>query len=142
MKEHTIANANIDTVETKLKALRRERNSLREIAAAAETAANKAFDDYASAVCRTFCESVHTKFPREVRDIIYGYLYQNAVTKINSSYFETNALPTGCAAPAHLWKPQMLGVGMYRELCEHFFRSASFDALDNFDLLAEFRVTD
>lgn len=122
--------------------MRRERNGLREIAATAKTVANAAFDDHTSTVCRTLCESIYDKFPREVRDIIYGHLYKSVVTRINKAYFEIHAVPTQCAAPAHLWRPEMLGVGMHHELCEHFFRSASFNALANFDLLAEFRVTD
>lgn len=121
---------------------RQERNSLREIAAAAKTSAQKAFDDHVNTVCRTLCNVVHAKFPREVRNIIYGFLFHSTTVQVAESYFKIDAVPARCDAPTHLWNAQMLGEDMHREFCEHFFRSIRFDCLDNFKLLAEFRTTD
>ena len=132
----------MDACETKLRVIRRERKTLREAAINNNTKTEIAFENFATTTCRAFCESVYTKFSREVRDMIYSHLYQKTVIEVTPAYFEIDAPPACCNVSPHLLNAQMLGEAMHREFWEHFFYSNSFEFHADFALLPEFRVTD
>ncbi|KAH6629211.1 hypothetical protein C7974DRAFT_472063 [Boeremia exigua] len=140
-KSQAIAKAKVDATETKLKALRRERKKLQQVAADADTSAEQAFQDYANTVCRELCDAVYNSLPREVRDMIYGYLYEEQSWDVTDAYFDLDAVPTKYCAPAHMWKPSAAGEALHRELCEHFFRSNKY-CFYKASFMPEFRAID
>ena len=142
VKEQIAASMSLGACETKLRAIRRERKTLREAGTNNNTKAEKAFENFATTTCRAFCESIYTEIPREVRDMIYGHLYRKTVIEVTSAYFEIDAPPACCDVSPHLLNAQTLGEAVHRELWEHFFRANSFEFHADFALLPEFRVTD
>ncbi|KAL1801545.1 hypothetical protein ACET3X_001887 [Alternaria dauci] len=126
-----------------------------------KTAANKhetaaAFLALAKNDCLEFCHKVYKTFPREIRDIIYGYIIecggvlsfksvQNSWSELD--YFASSSetqyrlgLPTADAD--HWWKRDFVGAKMVREIGEHYYRSSHFRFEARFSNFAKFRATD
>lgn len=102
--------------QTTLEALRPERTHTRKVTDNVDADGDKAFDDYANAVCRTFYNTVYETFPREVRDMIYVHLYQKQELTVTVLYFESYMIPSIYSAPSHLWKSSDWSVNASRVL--------------------------
>ena len=106
----------------KLDTYQRKREILQKAAEANTTDARAALDEYAKAICRSFCEEVYDRFPREVRDMIYGYIYLEGKIDITPEYLDAES-------PKQLdhWRyAEFVGSDMHQELGEHFFRITVF----------------
>jgi hypothetical protein len=126
------------------KAQRRERKKLEMRAEANKLTATKALEDYAKLACRKFCD-VYTRFPREIRTMIYSHIHRPEDVYISANYFKLELYSTliDCKAPEHIWSKEYVGEQVHLELCEQFYHSTTFafDSTEN-ELLLKFRITD
>ena len=116
----------------KLDTYQRKREILQKAAEANTTDARAALDEYAKAICRSFCEEVYDRLPREVRDMIYGYIYLEGKIDITPEYLDAES-------PKQLdhWRyAEFVGSDMHQELGEHFFRLTVFEFGSNMSCLA------
>jgi hypothetical protein len=63
-----------EKLQLRIKKLRRHGKTLDEKSGIAHWNRINAFEAYAKNECREFCDKVHKTFPREIHDIIYGYV--------------------------------------------------------------------
>ncbi|CAN9314041.1 unnamed protein product [Alternaria alternata] len=106
--------------------------------------------------CLELCNKVYKAFPREVRDIIYGYIIGCGEVDICS---ENHRAPHKCGYRSlnsenqhrlcssgvdtdHWWKDDFVGAKMVREIGEHYYRESHFHFKEAFSELAKFRATD
>ena len=81
--------------------------------------------------CQQLCSSIQ-KLPRELRDIIHGYLLLE--DGISARYYNT-LNPKAPKAPRHYWSSEYIGAATLYELTESWHRSARFDFDRNLDFL-------
>jgi hypothetical protein len=106
--------------------------------------------------CLELCNKVYKAFPREVRDMIYGYIIGCGAVDICSEnhraphkcgYHSSNSenqhrLCSSGVDTDHWWKDDFVGAKMVREIGEHYYRESHFYFKEAFSELAKFRATD
>jgi hypothetical protein len=135
------------------------RNTLRilEHALATSTAsANQTFLLLAQSECLHLCETISSRLPRELRDIIYAYLLGDfdLETRITRDYFRSTK-DTGTNLHTHdnvrwkakhyhrhWWDGAFVGEAFYRELVETYCRTSTFVFGDDAGLIEKFLATD
>lgn len=124
----------------KLESIKRKQRSLQATAVTTKQSIDTALDDYAKVLCRCFCEDVYRRFPREVRDMIYGYMYPIDSFPVTAAFF------TADHPRLDHWRfADFVGSDMHQELGEHFFRSTYFTfgpTMTCLDLIPKFRMVD
>jgi hypothetical protein len=148
----------VKELKKKMRKLQRKSKVLSDDAAEKEKTTSQALESYAKVACRDLCEEIYNVFPREVRDIIYGYLHSQSKVRIVSDsadwgpiYFTSvNEVqwhgqdPWGAKEQIadHWWRVECTGEYFRREMSEQYYRSTLFDFSDRFTLLPKFRCTD
>lgn len=106
----------------------------------------KLVSKYAQLSCRSICDDVCNKFPREIRDVVYSYIYRPFPIAVTSTCFDiepgrTKRYVRGTAP--HVWNVECVGEQMRMELCEQFYKSTTFIlARHNLILLPKLRAID
>lgn len=115
--------------------------------------AENALPTYAKSACRALSDKVYTAFPREIRDIIYGYLLPY------SMHLDNSITPTQMISRLYLgdegfyrWSPKIsislkqpgyFSMNMAKEIVEALLRTSTFKFnKDDLRDIPEFRVTD
>ena len=146
--------------EARLNALQRREKTLQQDKVGAQAETTSALEEYAKMSCRQLCDEVYNAFPREIRDMIYGYLHEGEKNEVpipdNSCHRTTNYFSSTSASqfsPGHVgnldtrdrcdhwWCREYLGDIVQRELAEHFFRTL-FCFGFNLESMAGFRIKD
>jgi hypothetical protein len=147
------AKLKLSVLQKHIKQLRRKGRKFEQTKTNAQASAAKSLEAYAKASCRQLCDEVYSRFPREVRDMIYGYVNTTADMRIDLnagwggkySYFESVSEAQwhdSIKDPQHWWETDFVGENLRRELSEYYYRSNCFLFSDKFELLPRFRVTD
>jgi hypothetical protein len=128
--------------------------------ASANDTASTALIEYAKIDCRKLCNTVYRTLPREIRDMIYGYIHPGSTMKVFShnkhggwgnnvkpSYFRFDSeagwrLDCLSHPRDHLWSADSLGDDMFPELVEQYYRATHFEFGDQYDLIPRFQFTD
>ncbi|EUC46535.1 hypothetical protein COCMIDRAFT_4437 [Bipolaris oryzae ATCC 44560] len=95
--------------------------------------------------CHAICTSVHQALPREIRDMIYGYIHTHETIYVGPEYFGKTTVPCESDAKAHDWSAQYVGTEMQREMIESWYRTTLFyfyDKGNNRKVIERFLVTD
>lgn len=106
--------------------------------------------------CLELCNKVYKALPREVRDIIYGYIIGCGEVDIclgdhrarhKCGYRSSNSktehrLCSSKVDTDHWWKDDFVGAKMVREIGEHYYRESHFRFEVGFSELARFRAMD
>ena len=126
------------------KQLRIRRKALDKRSEARTLELNDAFDAYAKRSCLELSKKIQKTFPREVRDIIYGYITGGEPVYISGNWRTTrkDSLRLSELYNDHWWNVDFVGTDMFRELVEEFFRSSCFQFGDDFEIIPYFRVAD
>jgi hypothetical protein len=128
--------------------------------ASANDTASTALIEYAKIDCRKLCNTIYRTLPREIRDMIYGYIHPGSTMKVFShskdgewgndikpSYFRFDSeagwrLDCLSHPRDHLWTADSLGDDIFPELLEQYFRATHFEFGDQYDLIPRFQFTD
>lgn len=85
----------------------------------------KAYEDLQSKrACLSVCEAVQHRLPRELRDMILGYLLLEDGVHARLFHYYNTLDPK---APRHYWSKDFTGEATLRELTESWYRSVRFD---------------
>jgi hypothetical protein len=156
LTEERQANLKLNVLREYVQRLRRKGRKFEQTRIDTQDSATTNLDAYAKASCRQLCDDIYNRFPREVRDMIYGHLnlpgtkkLGNAAASVNGpTYFHSHSeahwhrFQWRDCPENHWWKIDFVGEHFRRELSEHYYRSNLFFFGDSFDLLSKFRVTD
>jgi hypothetical protein len=159
LREERKLQIQMEDLQLRIKKLRRYGKALDEKSRMANWDGITAFEAYAKNECREFCNKVHKTFPREIRDIIYGYVTDtnNVAVSEPASKSKKSSRPVtyfGSTSETqlrlcdydeeadHWWDETFVGAEMVREIGENFYRTTCFQFEDKFDLIPKFRVTD
>lgn len=103
---------------------------------------------YAKQSCRSLCHDIYSKFPREIRDMIYSYIHLPEDVQVTSEYFINEneskiRMPYLPHLPEHVWGTDYLGEKVQLELCEQFYCATTFHfPASELEVLPLFRVED
>jgi hypothetical protein len=147
-------------VKDKLKMLRVERTKLQRKVITDEETASAGLAEYARADCRQLCDAMYRTLPREIRDMIYGFIHGESSMQIfdrpcdwctgsgpYESYFDFSSeahwrLNRESHDHDHLWNMECLGHNVFLELLQHYYRSTQFRFGTDYELLPRFLFTD
>ncbi|KAL1598160.1 hypothetical protein SLS59_007170 [Nothophoma quercina] len=132
LKTQATTATTLQATTKRLNTYQRKREILQKATEANTTDARAALDEYARAICRSFCEEVYDRFPREIRDMIYGYIYLEGNIDIVPEYLDAESLKQ----LDHWRYAEFAGSEMHQELGEHFFRLTVFEFGSNMSCLA------
>lgn len=92
--------------------------------------------------CLRVCDAVQDRLPRELRDMVLGYLLLEDGVHARLFHYYNTLDPK---APRHYWNKEFTGEATLRELTESWYRSVRFDFGRSLDflphLLAQFDTT-
>jgi len=163
LKEEHKIQLHLEALHLRIKKLRRHGRDLDVKAEDGHTATEDAVQTYAKDICLKLCTKVHQIFPREIRDIIYGYITDCEELTVSElpprsgsrKSSRDSSLPyfsSVCVAqvryqnamlePEHWWLPGFVGPETLRELGEHYYRTTAFRFKGRFHDISRFRVTD
>lgn len=83
-------------------------------------------------VCLSVCDAVQNRLPRELRDMILGYLLLEDGVHARLFHYYNTLDPK---APRHYWNKDFTGEATLRELTESWYRSVRFDFDRSLDFL-------
>jgi len=149
----------IEALRIQTRQLRIHRKALNKISKVRKVELNDAFDAYAKHSCLELSKNIQKTFPREVRDIIYGYITGSEPVKVSRNSTKTSKDSPRLAffsttfrknmntcdsehCDDHWWNEDFVGTDMIRELVEHFYRSSCFRVGDDFEIIPYLRVED
>lgn len=149
----------IEALRIQTRQLRIHRKALNKISKVRKVELNDAFDAYAKRSCLELSKNIQKTFPREVRDIIYGYITGRELVKVSRSskktsknsprlsFFSTTLKKNTNTRDSercddHWWNEDFVGTDMIRELVEHFYRSCCFLFGEDFGIIPCLRVVD
>ncbi|CAN9136989.1 unnamed protein product [Alternaria sp. RS040] len=156
LKEERKTNSEQQDVHSKIEQLQDLEEFLyNKISADAEETAD-ALLAFAKHDCLELCNKAYKAFPREVRDIIYGYIIGGKEVDISLGdrsakhrvgYFSSNSetqhrLCSSKVDTDHWWKNDFVGAKMVREIGEHYYQESHFRFEVELSELARFRATD
>lgn len=105
----------------------------------------KRLELYAKTTCQKLCDTVIHSLPREIRDIIYGYLHQDETIYVGPEYLSNSGQPCESDRGAHYWDPEYVGEAMRAEIVESWYRTTLFyfyDKANNTHVVDQFLVLD
>lgn len=111
----------------------------------AERNIRRAIQPFAKTSCLSLCESICNNLPREIRDMIYEYLYDHDTIYVGPEYFTKTTQPCQLSLKAHYWDNEYVGRDMQREIVESWYRTTLFyfyDKAANVKVTQQFLVTD
>jgi len=113
-----------------------------------------AVEQVARTECQQLTNSIMTKLPREIRDMIYFHLSTRDRELIEREHFRTTLDPItrlysydfnrwkAQHFPAHYWNTEYVGQPFYRELVENYYRTSTFLFGDDPGVIKRFLTTD
>ncbi|KAF2124040.1 hypothetical protein P153DRAFT_401576 [Dothidotthia symphoricarpi CBS 119687] len=159
LNDKTKIDGKMQAVQKKIKAKRREKNHLQQSAFIKQSDIDATIEEYAKAVCLSFCDKMYHTLPSELRDMVYGYIntesnvfiphYHKVGWEPLMSYFDSKSESEFRLYDAssdvlldHWWNPDYVSPSVLRELGEHYYRTTCFTFGAHFDIVPKFRITD
>ncbi|CBX96270.1 hypothetical protein LEMA_P111890.1 [Plenodomus lingam JN3] len=94
---------------------------------------------------RLLCSCIYYDLPREVRDMIYGFLHAHETIYVGPEYFDQTKQPCETDRDAHYWDVDYVGADVQREIVESWYRTTLFyfyDKHNNIEVVTKFLNTD
>lgn len=89
-------------------------------------------DQQSKSACLSVCSALQTHLPRELRDMVLGYLLLEDGVHARLFHYYNTLDPK---APRHYWNKEFTGDATLRELTESWYRSVRFDFDRSLDFL-------
>jgi hypothetical protein len=81
---------------------------------------------YAQAICKSLCQMVTTKLPRELRDLVYEHSITPDIVYVGPQYLTNEGQPCENDRDAHHWDARYVGDAMAVELAQTWYRLSLF----------------
>ncbi|KAH7074222.1 hypothetical protein FB567DRAFT_611128, partial [Paraphoma chrysanthemicola] len=158
----------IDYLQEQIRKLRLRGGKLQRSMAKSQPTTMAALESFAKLDCHQFCDTVYRAFPREIRDIIYGFIHPGEELSVIEpppgeedewgcyqlrTYFDFTSEPDWRAVTRknveksdmsylHMWDAECMGDKVFQELVEYYFRFMHFNFGAELCLIPQFQIND